>query len=220
MNILPFVTILIFVISLIISSFFQGYKESALSKLGFTGAITAHRLARNDAEHAKFKASLPKPKPDESKSQTPSGKQKKSFRKQITDNSKFNLSPLLKNESPFLEEVFAKLLHELYPNFPTKALAKELLIAMKKLPESFTFEEILLPGADLNQYWYKMLKGSPGWPTISHYVTLRKEKDVIMATKASIPLHKAFFGEEITEAARQGYRLAEGIRTRLTITTA
>ena len=44
MNILPFVTILILVIALTISSFFGGFKESSFAKIGSTGLINAYRL--------------------------------------------------------------------------------------------------------------------------------------------------------------------------------
>ena len=50
MNILPFVTILILVIALTISSFFGGFKESSFAKIVSTGLINAYRLARNSSE--------------------------------------------------------------------------------------------------------------------------------------------------------------------------
>ncbi len=230
MNILPFVTILILVIALTISSFFGGFKESSFAKIGSTGLINAYRLARNSSEETRlenFASTLPKPAKDntEKKPSPPKVKKnrEKSFRENITDNSKFNLTPLLKEDDPFLEEVFANYLLEIYQNthlasdykYDKKALpkllAKEIVQAIKKLPsatESLEFEKIILASKSLHDIWYKMLKGSPsypnngGWPPIGHFIVLieTKEPTVICATKASIPLLKAFFGEEITTA--------------------
>ncbi len=202
MNILPFVTILILVISLLISSCFQGYKETAFSKLGFIGKINAYRETRNSAEQSRFHVACPGTKkkslnPDTSeKEKSPSH-----FREHITDNSKFNFAPLLKDESPFLEEVLNRLLHNFYPDLP-KGFTKALLTAARNLPsEEFSFENIVLPDKKLHAVWYKMLKGSPERPPLSHHLIFKKNKpEVVIASKASIPLLKAFFGEEITAA--------------------
>lgn len=231
MNILPFVTILILVIALTISSFFGGFKESSFAKIGSTGLINAYRLARNSSEETRllnFASTLSKPPKDKDKAEKKPSPPKvkknreKSFRENITDNSKFNLTPLLKEDDPFLEEVFANYLHEIYQNtnlasdykYDKKALpkllAKEIVQAIKKLPstEPLEFEKIILTSKSLHDIWYKMLKGSPsypnngGWPPIGHFIVLieTKEPTVICATKASIPLLKAFFGETITAA--------------------
>ncbi len=226
MNILPFVTILILVIALSISSFFGGFKESSFAKIGSTGLINAYRLARNSSEETRllnYAETLHKPspnKPDKKPSPPKVRKNReKSFRENITDNSKFNLTPLLQEDDPFLEEVFANYLLEIYQNTDLaseykydkkilhKLLAKEIIQSIKKLPSKATleFEKIVLSNKSLHDIWYKMLKGSPskgGWPPIGHFIVLIETKDpiVICATKASIPLLKAFFGKTITEA--------------------
>lgn len=245
MNILPFVSILILVISLTISSFFHGYKETSFLKLGSLGTINAHRLARNSSEEtrlASYKKTLPEEvvnktprKPRNTKKNSP-----QSFREKITDNSKLNLLPLIREDLPLLEPVFARLLEEIYAhtnlfqeykyekeNLST-LLAKSILQTAKTIPvdKLFAFEDIVLPQKELHDLWYKMLKGTPdypslgGWPPISQFVLLKETKkpSVLSGRKASIPLLKAFFGEEITTAILAKEK--EENRTRATITTA
>ncbi len=230
MNILPFVTILILVISLAISSFFGGYKECSFAKIGTTGLINAYRLARNSSEETrllKFASSLQKNDGNEKEKSKELPKVRKTknrtFRDNITDNSKFNLYPLTQKECPpFLEEVFINLLKELYLStdllkeykydkkiFP-KALTKELLTVLRNLPEgsAIKFDDIILPNPHLHALWYKMLQGTQSypdkgsWPSIKQFIVLKetKEKKVLSARKAAVPVLKAFFGEKITEA--------------------
>ncbi|MBM3184508.1 MAG: hypothetical protein FJZ64_04305 [Chlamydiae bacterium] len=197
MNILPFVTILILVISLLISSFFQGHKESSLSKLGLTGVTEAYRLARNSKQEDLLRKV--KNLPEEKQKGT-----KKYFRERITDNSKFNFSPLLKEENPFLEEVLQNFLERIY-HCP-KGFSKALIESAKANPGFTSFEELSMPQPEFHALWYKMLKGSPNypdageWPPFSHHLILRDEKEVIVIRKASLFLLQAFFGEEIAEA--------------------
>ncbi|MBM3193975.1 MAG: hypothetical protein FJZ59_07080 [Chlamydiae bacterium] len=226
MNILPFVTILILVISLTISSFFSGYKECSFAKLGTTGLIHAYRLARNSSEESrllKFASALQKSDGKEKEKELPKVRKtkNKSFRENITDNSKFNLYPLTQKDCPpFLEEVFTNLIKEIYSEtdllkdykydlqaFP-KLLTKELLSVLRarNKGDSIEFESIILPNASLHEIWYKMLKGTHSypdkgsWPSIKQFVLFKesKEKKVISARKAAICVLKAFFGEKIT----------------------
>ena len=230
MNILPFVTILILVISLTISSFFGGFKETSFAKIGSRGLLNAYRSARNCSEETRLlnyaKSIIPISEPENTskKRELPKvrKKSKKSFRENISNNSKFNLTPLLTENNLFLEDVFATLLENLYVNtdlvegykYEVKALpkllAKEILQAARKLPSEppLSFEQIVLPNKHLHALWYKMLKGTPkypsngGWPPFSHYFICkdRNEKQVINSRKTAIPILKAFFGDEITEA--------------------
>ncbi len=252
MNILPFVTILILVISLTISSFFGGYKESSYAKIGSTGLISAFRLARNSAEETRLlnyaKTLTPETQETAEKPEKPEKKQappkvrknrEKSFRENITENSKFNLAPLLKEDDPFLEDVFTKLLIEIYQNTDLaidykydkkelpKLLVKEILLSARKgsFAEPIEFEMIVLPNKGLHEIWYKMLKGSPNypdkasWPPISRFVILKeiKDKKVVAAKKASIPLLKAFFGNDITTAILEKEK--EGVLTKTEMDT-
>jgi hypothetical protein len=230
MNILPFVTILILVISLTISSFFGGYKECSFAKIGSNGLISAYRLARNSSEETrllKFASTLQKSDGNQKEKSNELPKVRKTknrtFRENITDNSKFNLYPLIQGDpSPFLEEAFTNLLKELYLDTDLaneykydkkalpKLLTKELLQVLRNLPEgsAIEFDNIVLPNPQLHALWYKMLKGTKGypekgsWPSIKQFVILKETKDkkVISARKAAIPVLKAFFGEKITEA--------------------
>jgi hypothetical protein len=239
MNILPFVTILILVITLTISSFFSGYKETSLAKIGSTGLITAFRLARNDSERARIPPKEPK---NETSRPPKTEKEKKpkeqSFRERITDNSKFNLTPLLKNDDLFLEEVFIRLLEELYVHTDlvkgykydkatlAKLLAKEIIQSAKNLPEGtpLEFENIKLSSNHLHALWYKMLKGSPSypdkgsWPAASHFFIFSKDepKCVLSGRKASIPVLKAFFDKEITNAILEKEKEADRSSAALT----
>ncbi len=180
-------------------------------------------MARNGSE----KTRIP---PKESKQEHPPSvkkqKEKKpkeeSFRNKITDNSKFNVTPLLKMDDLFLEEIFIRLIKDLYLDTDltkgykhdktglAKLLAKEILQSAKNLPEGtpLEFENIVLHSNHLHALWYKMLKGSPtfpekgSWPSASQFFIFLKEepKCVLSGRKASIPILQAFFGPEITEA--------------------
>ncbi len=228
MNILPFVTILILVISLTISSFFTGFKETSFAKIGSAGLINAYRQARNSSEEVrllKYSSSLlPKETTDKPKEKREAPQVRKTdripFRENITDNSKLNLTPILKSDNPFLEEVLVNLITELYLHteilkgykydkkaFP-KLLVKELLQAANKFTDNkeIHFEKLILKTPTLHTIWYKMLKGSSNypakgsWPEISRYTIFLDEKEtaIIKPKKASVPLLKAFFGKDIS----------------------
>lgn len=230
MNILPFVTILILVISLTISAFFTGYKECSFAKIGTTGLIHAYRLARNSSEESrliKFASTLQKSDGNNKEKENDLPKVRKiknrTFRDNITDNSKFNLYPLTEKDCPlFLEEVFVNLIKEIYLETDllkdykydrqafAKLFVKELLTVLRAPKEGAILEldNIVLPNPNLHHIWYKMLKGThsypdkKSWPSIKQFVVLKisKEKKVLSARKAAIPVLKAFFGEKITQA--------------------
>ena len=189
MNILPFITLLILIFTLILSSLFTTHKQIATTHL--PDLIAAYRQTRNTIE-CDLQEEAPQPN-------TPSPPKKEStpsdFPLILTENSKFNLVPLVKHPSPFLEEVVCSLLSKTYQVKEPLPLVRALIRALEAQPEAKTLAELVLPHP-FNELWYTLLRAS-----LSDDLTLRpkEESGVIVVQKASIPVLQAFFGETIAQ---------------------
>ncbi len=229
MNLLPFVAIFILAITLAITSLFQDVEKISYLKIAHNGLNSAYRNARNSAEESRYltkNKNIKKASDDEKNlSQNLDKKLKKyidrCIRENITENSKFNILPLLKSENPTLEKIFVDLLKTYYlntslfhPNDLDKAgliekLAKEILKSGKNLIENEDIElkNIYIKDKRFRELYYKMLKGSPNYPKkntfppLEVFFIIKKSKGnkVIHAKKAPIKTMHAFFGKEISD---------------------
>lgn len=157
-----------------------------------------------------------------SKKRSRGKEEKKSFRvKNITDNSKLNIAPLFQKQEPLVERTLIRLIEDVYQNTPLFQEAKvegqlsalivsELLEAGKALSfDQLTLNRIRLKDPALQEIWHSMLKGNKnnrkkkagGWEPLTEYVLIDKnpERLPVCLRKASLPLLKAFFGDDVTQ---------------------
>ncbi len=197
MNLLPFVVIFIFVLTLGIQFSFTSYKRVALEKLGMEGAIYVHREAYNKREKKLFRREKPPIPPLGGKAEEKVvGRDEKDYvshREHFTENSKFCLDPLLQ----LVEREKKRDEHFLH------FFVQEML---KGLKETKSLTSVRFQDKKMQRIWYKMLKGTfdnqTGWPSLSNYVFLNGKKDrkPIIFRKCAKPILEAFFGEEIAYA--------------------
>jgi len=204
MNIIPFVTIFVISILLIISSIFKGDVNYSFSQIGLNGYVKANRIMRNNVEEKKFSHYIKKNKKDGNKK----NKKKKSlikiesnFREKMKDDSKFNLFPLFYQDQPeTIVNQFKKIMKSIYldtelcrdikfPELFLESLAKEILEKGKNLPtnKSLELEHVIL-SEKFQKTWYKMLHGcsthnwqinqkknNSGWPPFSQFFILSEQ---------------------------------------------
>lgn len=219
MNLLPFVVIFIFVLTLGIQFSFTSYKRVALEKLGMEGAIYVHREAYNKREKKLFRREKPPIPPLGGKAEEKVvGRDEKDYvshREHFTENSKFCLDPLLQGNHSHLEKTLERLLDLLYANMELVEREKKrdehflhffVQEMLKGLKETKSLTSVRFQDKKMQRIWYKMLKGTfdnqTGWPPLSNYVFLNGKKDrkPIIFRKCAKPILEAFFGEEIAYA--------------------
>ena len=221
MNLLPFVAIFIFVLTMGIQFSFTSYRRVALEKLGMEGAIYVYREAYNKREQKLFLREKPPTPPKENKEkEKPSEPEKKgreekdykNHREKFTENSKFCLDLLVQGGHPYLQETLERLLDGLYGNMPIfegekkrdekfiHFFVQEMLQQLKK-EKSFT--AVTFQDKKWQLVWYKMLKGTfdykTGWPPLTDYVLINGKKDrkPIIFRKCATPILEAFFGPQM-----------------------
>ncbi len=133
------------------------------------------------------------------------------------DNSKFNLTPLLKHQGPIklhpLYEPLANLLRQHYEKQVFKKevqaekieykLIDELIKKAQKFPEAESLSELYPDDPSLKKLFYKMLKGTNNYSSargitpLRSLLTLSKQEKAISPCFASPSLLEALFGEEI-----------------------
>jgi hypothetical protein len=231
MNLLPFVAIFILAITLAITSLFQDSLSLSYLKTSHNGLSTAYRIARNSAEESRylqFNKSLKNKTDSEKKVHKTERKLKKlkdrNQRENITENSKFNIYPLLHEKNHDLEKIFIQLINNLYLNTNlfnekeidkantlqklSKSILKGLREELSINPNStLDWKRLRIQEKNLRTLYYKMLKGSPNYPKkksypcLEHFFIIKKEseKKVIHAKKACKLMLSVFFGKEITD---------------------
>jgi|JI9StandDraft_1071089.scaffolds.fasta_scaffold11913_3 hypothetical protein len=206
MNLLPFVVIFIFVLTLGIQFSFSTYQRVLIERLGMEGSIFVYRKAYNKKEKKLFTKELlalkespaaeaPKAKAEGQKELIKRDeKDYKSHRLSLTENSKFCLDTLLDNPQPHLEETLVRLLDSLYGNMELlqkekhkesrylSLFVRELLTNLRRQPKGArSFLEVKFVDKKTELIWYKMQKGTfedpKGWPPLGDYVTLGLSKE-------------------------------------------
>jgi hypothetical protein len=230
MNLLPFVAIFILAITLAITSLFQDSLNLSYLKISHNGLNSAYRIARNSAEETRyiqFNKSLRNKTDSEKPIHKTERKLKKirdrNLRENITENSKFNIYPLLIEKNLDLEKIFLELIKDFYQGtslFSDKEidvantlqkLGKSILNCFRDEIElnpdsSLDWKELRIQDKNLRVLYYKILKGSPNYPKKKSYPPLEQffiikkgsEKKVIHAKKAGKKILNAYFGIEIT----------------------
>lgn len=226
MNLLPFVAIFLIIITISWNGLFSSYQITSTTEKFLSSYMNIHREIRNKDEVRSYKAKTkPKkstvPKASEEK-KAPTKKPKKFPNPRAlskTDNAKLNIAPLFEGKDAKLEETFSALIKELYAHalFPKDTtlspadFVKAVLEEGRKLEPSLRIlETITLASKEMQEIWYKMLRGcnhfhlqtKEGWPPLSAFVIIHKDKErkPICFKQASIPLLKAHFGEEVSQA--------------------
>lgn len=193
MNLLPFVMIIIVILSLFSLSQFENYKIKNTEIKLYRAYFTSLRKARSNKEKKIYKE-----KPTTTTQKSSSQEQKKPKTKLYFREKrmgwklgKLNLSSLLTDETkwPNLEKIAARYIHELYSraNFYPKnkdiapALIKALIKELKESDAPLLFHEITLKDPFLQEIFYKMVRGTntydleeKGYPPFGDFFSFEK----------------------------------------------
>lgn len=235
MNILPFVAIFLIIITLSWNGLFSSYKITASTETFLSSYMATHRDIRNQSEKKSYLAKNP-PKKETNKTapkkihKTQKNTQAKKFvssrEKLSSENAALNISCLFKGKDSKIEETLIALIEELYHDSPfykeasrkSEHLAKILVSAIiengKKIEKQpISFQDIVLESKELQDVWYKMLRGcsyfnlktKEGWPPLTKFVIIHqdKERKPICFKQAPPELLKAYFGKEPADAILQ-----------------
>lgn len=231
MNILPFVAIFLIIITLSWNGLFSSYKITASTETFLTSYMAIHRDIRNQSEKKSYLAKNPpkekKPDPLKKDPKPPKPKKFPNTREKLTsENATLNISCLFKGGDSKIEETLIALIEEYYQDAPfykeasrkfdhlARVLVAAIIETGKKIEnKTITFQEIVLESKELQDVWYKMLRGcsyfnlktKEGWPPFAKCVTIHKDKErkPICFKQAPPQLLKAYFGKEASDAILQ-----------------
>ncbi len=220
MSLLPFTAIFIIIISLVSLGMVQDYSSSEIFKTAFVCAQESHLKLQNNIESDQFKhvqSINKKGKNRENKDDYISYRYKDPHNK---ENSKLNISHLFKKDDPILEKIFISIINTLYSEAPffkeykygdeklSEQIVKEVIRVGKELKQDqLSLNHIALPNQELNDIWYKMLRGADkqkkmGWHPLNFYIITHNNENrkPVCIKSASVPLLIAFLGEVATKA--------------------
>ncbi|QVL57665.1 MAG: hypothetical protein KFB93_00905 [Simkaniaceae bacterium] len=222
MNLLPFVMVIIMVLSLFSLSQFEGAiaqkKENQIYLAYFRGL----RETRNEKEKIAYERTLVKKEGDQKKSneKLTSQPSQNYFREKRVgwEKGKLNLSSLLKEpyKYPALETIVIEYVKDLYSHadfFPkndkhTKALIKALIKQYKKVDPLTPFHELTFSDSNLQDIFYKMVRGTHtydlemkiGYPPFGEMFTFEKsDRPPMNYHYANLSFLSIVFGEKITK---------------------
>lgn len=228
MNILPFVTVFLVVLSILAFSSLKDFKIFSLDSKALIGYFEAKRHLRNLSVETYYKK-LPKKSlvKKEKKEPTENVSAPTNYRESKAYFEKINLTALLESpEDKLLKKAFANLFESLYGHAALLSSEKEvsgfvdnLVEAEKDSSEPIEFLKLYLDDGNFNKAFYKMLKGTKtfnletkeGYPPLEDMFSL-EIKDQKAFAFHSLPKSflQALFGDSVARGI-----LAEEAKLRL-----
>jgi len=220
MNILPLVITFLIIFSCIAATFFKEVKSYFLVESTLEGYHRTQRTVGNaiaQKAYKKIKSDTPAQKGTGSPSAPKTFTSRRTFYPPL-ENSKFNLSSLVKEEGELalhpLYEPLAAFIHLLYQHcLLSKQSKKEgleyklldaLLKKARQNPNVVDLSELYPDDPQLQRIYYKMLKGTnqysreEGIPPLADFLSLKKGGKAVNLSFASPALLEALFGPKIT----------------------
>jgi hypothetical protein len=220
-NILPLVFTFLIIFSCIAFTFLREVKSFHLIETTLHGYNRTERELSNTLARKAYKKATRDPATKKTDERNKA--QKKAYFSMRTlfpslENSKFNLTPLMKQQGEVklhpLYEPLAELLRLLYGENLFKKekkrekleyrLIEEMLKKAQKLPESENLIDLHPEDPALKRIYYKMLKGTnqytrkEGIPPLESYLGINKSDKAVSLSFAAPVLLEAFFGAEIS----------------------
>lgn len=213
MNILPLIISSLLILACVSTVFFRERQSTIWEERSYLGYMNAERKAR--AKIASSHYSKAKSKKDaENTHQESKAAEETSFvnrreRKQLTELSKLNITPLFSEKSSELYEIAARLIKDLYEKAPfykedlERAILDSMIAVAQNNKHAVQIHEFFPENPQLRTAFYKMAKGTHGnYPSLGEYIAIDRnlERKPINFSFASLPLLHAVFGEETTQA--------------------
>lgn len=226
MNILPLIFTFLIIFSCISLTFFRDVKSFFLIETTLDGYSRTERTLNNQIvkkAYRKIKGESLAPKPSsQRKIKQTTYTSRRTFFPPL-DNSKFNLTPLIKHEGdlhlhPLYEKLaeFLRLLYQktLFDREPKSEnieyrLLEGILKKARKDPDATKMIELVPDDPTLANIYYKMQRGTnqysrtEGVPPLSYFLSVQKETAAAWLSFASPVLLEALFGSKITEQILQ-----------------
>lgn len=215
MNLLPFLLTLILIMALGTSSLLRyalvlSQEQEQIQHYYTQKAQLLDQFERYKYQKAKDKLRPPRKK-NTSTTKKPRSTSSSHRDRTDSDKSKWNLSPMLQQEIPYLEEALAHLLYLLYghTSFWQKEVEIKLAHAFLQKKQALLLTDLQPEDPSLHYIFYKMLQGSgvydidtkKGFPPLEDFLMLAPSQPYILSFPyASTLCLQTFLGEKIATA--------------------
>jgi hypothetical protein len=218
MNFLPFVFTLLLLLTFISSFLFSSVMGTARENKVILSQRHAYLKLLSNQHHQLYKSMKKKTenagekKPQQKRDKTPKKvDEKPRSSTEGFEKSKLNLIMMLSSDQPqkqkILEETAIRLIdilyrpYEFYHKTPVKDVARTIVKQIIK-DKIECFEELRFDNPELNEIYYKMLKGTnTSYPALSEYFSLNKQiKSAIYFRYASKPVLRVLLGDGLAKS--------------------